>query len=109
GDAQARAQGPGGEPRGGTMTVRAVLIGALSLPRRLVAVPVRAYQVGISPYTPPACRYAPVCSQYAMDALRVPGAFEGVLLTCGRILRCNPLSKGGADPVPAPGLWPNPR
>src|SRR5699024_10995917 len=49
GDAQARAQGPGGEPRGGTMTVRAVLIGALSLPRRLVALPVRAYQVGISP------------------------------------------------------------
>src|SRR5690625_6392523 len=48
GDAQARAQGPGGEPRGGTMTVRAVLIGALSLPRRLVAVPVRAYQVGMS-------------------------------------------------------------
>ena len=91
------------------MNVRAVLTGALSLPRRLAALPVRAYQVGISPYTPPACRYSPVCSQYGMDALRVHGAFKGILLTCARILRCNPLSKGGPNPVPAPGMWTNPR
>lgn len=91
------------------MSVRAVLTTALSLPRRLVALPVRAYQLGISPYTPPACRYAPVCSQYGMDALRVHGVCKGILLTCGRILRCNPLSKGGPDPVPAPGMWTNPR
>src|SRR5699024_2682755 len=109
GDAQARAQGPGGEPRGGTMTVRAVLIGALSLPRRLVALPVRAYQVGISPYTPPACLYAPVCSQYAMYALRVRGAVKSILLTCGPILRCHPLSKVGPEPGAAPGMWTNPR
>ena len=79
------------------------------LPRRLLALPVRAYQVGISPYTPPACRFYPVCSQYGMDALRVHGAVKGTLLTAWRILRCNPLTRGGPDPVPAPGMWTNPR
>ncbi|MCT2176548.1 membrane protein insertion efficiency factor YidD [Brachybacterium muris] len=79
------------------------------LPRRLLALPVRAYQVGISPYTPPACRFYPVCSQYGMDALRVHGAIKGTLLTAWRILRCNPLTRGGPDPVPAPGMWSNPR
>lgn len=78
-------------------------------PRRLLALPVRAYQVGISPYTPPACRFYPVCSQYGMDALRVHGAVKGTLLTAWRILRCNPLTRGGPDPVPAPGMWSNPR
>lgn len=91
------------------MNIRQVAAAAWRLPRRMVALPVRAYQVGISPYTPPACRYSPVCSQYGMDALRVHGAFKGTLLTGGRILRCNPLSKGGPNPVPAPGMWTNPR
>jgi len=81
----------------------------LRLPRKLLMLPVRAYQVGISPYTPPACRYDPVCSQYGMDALRVHGAVKGTLLTAGRILRCNPFTHGGPDPVPAPGMWTNPR
>ena len=79
------------------------------LARRLLALPVRAYQVGISPYTPPACRFYPVCSQYGMDALRVHGAVKGTLLTAWRTLRCNPLTRGGPDPVPAPGMWSNPR
>ena len=79
------------------------------LPRRLLMLPVRGYQVGISPYTPPACRYDPVCSQYGMDALRTHGALKGTLLTTWRILRCNPLTRGGLDPVPAPGMWSNPR
>ena len=79
------------------------------LPRRLLALPVRAYQVGVSPYTPPACRFYPVCSQYGMDALGVHGAVKGTLLTARRILRCNPLTRGGPDPVPAPGMWTNPR
>ncbi|MGO1424107.1 MAG: membrane protein insertion efficiency factor YidD [Brachybacterium sp.] len=83
--------------------------GLRRLPRRLLMLPVRGYQVGISPYTPPACRYDPVCSQYGMDALREHGAIKGLLLTTGRILRCNPFSSGGLDPVPAPGMWRNPR
>lgn len=78
-------------------------------PRRLLTLPVRAYQVGISPYTPPACRYSPVCSQYGIEALHTHGAVKGSLLTAARILRCNPLSRGGLDPVPAPGMWTNPR
>nr|WP_283774967.1 membrane protein insertion efficiency factor YidD [Brachybacterium equifaecis] len=71
--------------------------------------PIRAYQVGISPYTPPACRFDPVCSQYGMDALHRHGAVKGVLLTAWRILRCNPFTRGGIDPVPAPGMWTDPR
>ncbi|WP_342751928.1 membrane protein insertion efficiency factor YidD [Brachybacterium timonense] len=79
------------------------------MPRRLLQLPVRAYQVGISPYTPPACRFYPVCSQYGIDAIRVHGAVKGLLLTSWRILRCNPFTRGGPDPVPAPGMWSNPR
>ncbi|EWS80203.1 membrane protein insertion efficiency factor [Brachybacterium phenoliresistens] len=81
----------------------------LRAPRRLLLLPIRAYQVGISPYTPPACRYYPVCSQYAVDALHVHGAVKGTLLATARIVRCNPISRGGTDPVPAPGMWRNPR
>lgn len=81
----------------------------LLLPRRALRLLVRGYQVGISPYTPPACGFDPVCSQYGMDALRVHGAAKGTLLTAWRILRCNPLTGGGPDPVPAPGMWGNPR
>ncbi|WP_114853879.1 membrane protein insertion efficiency factor YidD [Brachybacterium sp. YJGR34] len=91
------------------MTGRGLVLAILRLPRRALMVLVRAYQVGISPYTPPACRYDPVCSQYGLEALRVHGAAKGTLLTAGRILRCNPLSRGGPDPVPAPGMWSNPR
>lgn len=69
---------------------------------------IRAYQRGISPYLPPACIYTPVCSQYAVDSVRRHGAIKGIVLTFWRILRCNPLSKGGIDPTPAPGMWRNP-
>lgn len=81
----------------------------LRVPRRVLVLLVRAYQVGISPYTPPACRFYPVCSQYGVDALRVHGAVKGSLLTFARICRCNPFTRGGVDPVPAPGMWTNPR
>lgn len=91
------------------MSRRAVTERLVRLPRRLLMLPIRAYQVGISPYTPPACRFYPVCSQYAVDALRVHGALKGSLLAVGRICRCNPVSRGGVDPVPAPGMWTNPR
>ncbi|MCF0174558.1 MAG: membrane protein insertion efficiency factor YidD [Bacteroidales bacterium] len=61
---------------------------------------IRFYQVCISPYTPPACRYVPTCSQYALEAFRVHGVFKGFYLSVRRILRCHPYSKGGYDPVP---------
>lgn len=58
------------------------------------------YQRAISPYTPPSCRYIPTCSRYALDAVERYGAIRGGLLAVWRILRCNPFSKGGYDPVP---------
>ena len=48
----------------------------------------------------PVCRYIPTCSQYALEAVKIHGAFKGSLLAAWRILRCNPFSKGGYDPVP---------
>ncbi|MDD4700193.1 MAG: membrane protein insertion efficiency factor YidD [Oscillospiraceae bacterium] len=61
---------------------------------------IRIYQRGISPLTPPSCRFSPTCSNYAVEALQKHGAIKGSLLTIWRILRCNPLGKGGYDPVP---------
>lgn len=58
------------------------------------------YRKGISPLTPPSCRFRPTCSAYAMEAIRLHGALKGSALAIWRILRCNPLSKGGYDPVP---------
>ena len=46
-----------------------------------------------------ACKFQPTCSQYAVEALEIHGAFKGSLLAIGRIFRCNPFSKGGYDPL----------
>jgi putative membrane protein insertion efficiency factor len=48
----------------------------------------------------PTCRFIPTCSEYAIEAIKVHGAFKGSLLSIWRILRCNPFCKGGYDPVP---------
>lgn len=61
---------------------------------------VRGYQLIVSPWFAPTCRYYPSCSQYAIDALREHGPGRGVLLAGWRLLRCNPWSKGGVDHVP---------
>lgn len=58
------------------------------------------YQRKISPLFLPRCRYYPTCSQYALDAIRIHGAFKGMLLAIGRLVRCNILFPGGVDPVP---------
>lgn len=60
---------------------------------------IRGYRRFISPGLPPSCKYLPTCSQYAMDAITKYGAFRGSLMAVWRILRCNPFSKGGYDPV----------
>lgn len=60
------------------------------------------YREGISPLTPPSCRFEPTCSEYALEALRLHGAIRGTGLTLWRILRCAPWSRGGWDPVPLP-------
>jgi putative membrane protein insertion efficiency factor len=63
---------------------------------------IRAYQVVVSPWLPPACRFFPSCSHYGLMAFEAHGFFRGAWLTTGRILRCQPFSKGGYDPVPLP-------
>jgi len=68
------------------------------IPPQCVAV-IRGYQLLLSPLLPPACRFYPSCSQYAMDAVRRHGALRGMWLACGRLLRCHPWCRGGYDPV----------
>lgn len=60
---------------------------------------IRLYQRKISSHTPPCCKYYPTCSNYGIEAISEYGAFVGSLMTVWRILRCNPFSKGGYDPV----------
>ncbi len=61
---------------------------------------IKFYQNCISPFTPPACRYTPTCSQYAKEAILKYGAFKGGWLALKRILRCHPFGGSGYDPVP---------
>jgi putative membrane protein insertion efficiency factor len=67
--------------------------------------PIRAYQRFISPLTPPSCRLHPSCSAYAVEAIQTHGAIKGFVLSCWRLVRCNPWNRGGLDPVPAKGYW----
>jgi hypothetical protein len=67
--------------------------------RALLAL-IRAYQRRISPALPRRCRYEPTCSAYAVDAIARFGVARGTLLAAWRLLRCNPFSHGGFDPVP---------
>jgi hypothetical protein len=70
-----------------------ILVAALLLP-------IWFYQKLISPYTPPACRFTPTCSEYARQALLKHGPFKGLWLAIRRILRCHPWGGSGYDPVP---------
>ena len=67
---------------------------------------VKFYRKFISPIKPACCRFTPTCSAYALEAYQKRGFFVGTALTVWRILRCNPFSKGGYDPVPAKGFRP---
>jgi putative membrane protein insertion efficiency factor len=59
----------------------------------------RTYKWAISPMFPPACRYVPTCSDYAMEAVERYGAARGGLMALWRLLRCHPFAYGGYDPV----------
>ncbi|MBP3366318.1 MAG: membrane protein insertion efficiency factor YidD [Treponema sp.] len=61
---------------------------------------IRFYQVCISPLFPPCCKYTPSCSCYALESIQKHGPVKGLYIAVKRILRCNPFSKGGYDPVP---------
>ena len=71
---------------------------------RLAAIPmiwlVLLYRMTLSPFIGGQCRFEPTCSRFGLEALRRYGAFKGGWLTTKRIIRCNPLHRGGYDPVP---------
>jgi putative membrane protein insertion efficiency factor len=79
--------------------------GPLGFLRELFLAPVKAYQRFISPALPRSCKYEPTCSHYAVDAVRSHGVCRGTVLAAWRILRCNPWSHGGYDPVSAQRLF----
>jgi putative membrane protein insertion efficiency factor len=67
---------------------------------RLVALQLlRGYKWAISPLFPPACRYVPTCSEYAMEAVERYGVLRGGVMSAWRLLRCHPFAHGGYDPV----------
>jgi hypothetical protein len=71
--------------------LKAVLVGAI-----------RLYQVGISSWTPPTCRFTPTCSSYAIEALERHGPGRGSWMALRRLMRCHPWGGEGYDPVPVP-------
>lgn len=68
--------------------------------RRIAITLVRLYQRWVSPLFPPACRFSPSCSQYALDAITRHGVLAGCWLAARRLARCHPFHPGGFDPVP---------
>jgi putative membrane protein insertion efficiency factor len=70
-----------------------------TLPRRGLIALVKVYQYLVSPLLPPACRFVPTCSQYAIEAVTKYGVIRGTVLTLWRLARCHPFSRGGYDPV----------
>ncbi|MBC8208583.1 MAG: membrane protein insertion efficiency factor YidD [Desulfobulbaceae bacterium] len=60
---------------------------------------IKGYQLVISPWLPPSCRFVPTCSAYAIEALERHGVWRGTLMALWRILRCHPFCRGGHDPV----------
>ena len=69
------------------------------LPRQVVSLMIRAYQLAASPFPSP-CRYTPTCSTFALQAIQKYGAIKGSWLALRRILRCHPFARSGSDPVP---------
>ena len=64
---------------------------------------IKFYRLSLSPLLGPSCRFYPTCSSYALEAFRTHNFFYAMWLTVWRLLRCNPFSKGGYDPVPLAG------
>jgi len=71
----------------------------MSVLRTVAIAPIRAYQRVVSPLLPPRCKYEPSCSHYAAQAVGQYGILRGLILAGWRLLRCNPWSHGGYDPV----------
>lgn len=77
----------------------------MSALRRSVVAPITLYQRLISPLIPRRCKYEPTCSSYASQAIQRYGILRGLVLAAWRLLRCNPWSHGGYDPVEAQTMF----
>ncbi len=66
----------------------------------LLIIPIKIYQIIISPLLGPSCRFTPTCSQYAVEAIQKYGPLKGSWLSFKRILKCHPWGGSGYDPVP---------
>jgi putative membrane protein insertion efficiency factor len=75
-----------------------------SVSRETLLLPVHAWRLISRTILPPRCKYHPSCSQYCLDAVRQRGVLSGGVLAIWRLLRCNPWSLGGVDPVPTSGF-----
>jgi uncharacterized protein len=72
---------------------------ASRIARAVVVAPIVVYRRVLSPALPQRCKYEPTCSRYAVDAIKEYGILRGLVLSVWRLLRCNPWSHGGYDPV----------
>ena len=66
----------------------------------ILIIPIRIYQITLSPYLGQNCRHVPTCSQYAIEAIKIWGPFKGMSLALNRIRKCHPWGTSGYDPVP---------
>ena len=86
-----------------------VFLNILQLPRKIfliiLAPIIFVYQKLISPLLGPRCKYHPSCSSYLVQAITTHGIIKGIILGILRIIRCNPFSGGGYNPVPSKGKW----
>ena len=73
--------------------------------RAVLVAPIRLYQRFLSPALPRRCKYHPSCSEYAVQSIRTYGVLKGLVLAGWRLLRCNPWSYGGYDPVEAQTIF----
>jgi putative membrane protein insertion efficiency factor len=80
-------------------TLRRFVLALAGAPRLLAIGCIRVYQK-TAPLRPPMCRYQPTCSEYAAQAIRKYGVLAGIALGIRRIVKCNPFTSGGYDPVP---------
>lgn len=91
---------PASHPPGEVSASRATRIA-----RAVVVAPIAVYRRVLSPALPPRCKYEPTCSRYAVEAITEYGILRGLVLAVWRLLRCNPWSDGGYDPVEAQRLF----
>ena len=74
---------------------------ASRIPRLVITMMIRGYQLFVAPILPPSCRFYPSCSHYAAEAIERHGVRRGSILALRRLLRCHPWGGSGYDPVPA--------